>query len=61
MMVEDKLDARPGSVCLQTEEMKKMTTKIGNMDTIQRKRKGEKNYEQRYRNKKCNMEEMDTT
>lgn len=47
MMVEDKLDARPGSVCLQTEEMKKMTTKIGNMDTIQRKKKGKKNYEQK--------------
>jgi tricorn protease-like protein len=57
-MVEDKLDARPGSVCLQTEEMKKMTTKIGNMDTIQRKRKGKKIMN---RNKKCNMEEMDTT
>ena len=37
MMVGDKLDARPGSVCLQTDEMK---MKIGNMDTIQRKRKG---------------------
>ena len=60
-MVEDKLDARPGSVCLQTDEMKKMTTKIGNMDTIQRKRKGKKNYEQSYWNKKCNMEEMGTT